>query len=386
MVKNSNGITGTLTDLVKTMVLKNLNVKQIQNELEKKGIIKDYHYVNALVFRIKKRELKNQVQTQPATIQTAQTQPTTLKTTVTQQQPITNASYILSSEDLKKLIPSDNGFIDSDSLIEDLIKAYEYNLNASDSEEKLNIKLYGETGTGKTEAGVYLAHKLKLPLWNYTFNGETTTEQLLGYKDLITDTDGNLKTIWRDGILTKAVRNGGVLLLNELNACTSQIAFCLFSLLEKSRILILTDNNNEIIKANKNLFIIATLNLNYEGTNALNTALDSRLNTPREIKYNEDVEKKLIKKGKILNKNLLDLAKKQRLAYYNREYTIPISTRELIIFSIHYKVYGLEKSTEFLLNKFTTEEEKKSIKDLIDLYFSRPIDKATDTEKTKESS
>jgi MoxR-like ATPase len=278
------------------------------------------------------------------------------------------AEYISSlSDEMKQHIPDENGYVDETGILGELEQAYKYNFLAKDTTEKFNFCFIGETGTGKTQCAVSFAHKINVPCYHVTFNGAITPEQLIGFQKLIINKDGIQEQVWQDGILTKFVRNGGVIILDEVNACPNEIAFVLFPLLDKLRKLDLLECNGEVVKAHKGFFVIGTMNPDYAGTNDLNVALASRFNQPRYFDYSVKVEKALVKQGRILNDAMVELARKQRIRWEQGEFTKPISTRDLVVFKTSYDVFGEEKALLNLCNHFKTNEEKKAIAELYEL-------------------
>jgi MoxR-like ATPase len=85
---------------------------------------------------------------------------------------------------------------------------YDYSL-----ENKMNVLIEGDAGTGKTTPAMAYASKRKMNFFAVPSNNALDFTQLTG--GLFPDSKGELK--WIDGAITKIVREGGVLLINELN-------------------------------------------------------------------------------------------------------------------------------------------------------------------------
>ena len=213
-----------------------------------------------------------------------------------------------------------------------------------------NVLIYGDAGMGKSHIARFFAFKNKLPYKRLNLNGATTPEQLVG--QFIPN--GSQRTFkWVDGWLTTFMRNGGVLVLDEINMAQADILALLNPILDRERTLVLTEKDGEVIKAHKDFFVISTMNLNYEGTKPLNESLKDRFNLILEFDYDDNIDKKLIKSQKIL-----DYASKIRTAHQNCELTTPLSTRTLINFERNIDFFGEKIAFTLLLNRFEKHERK----------------------------
>ena len=77
---------------------------------------------------------------------------------------------------------------------------------------RIPVLLKGPTGTGKTRFVGYMAHKLNRPLITISCHEETSSTDLIG-RFIIKGAE----TIWMDGPLTKAIKIGAILYLDEIN-------------------------------------------------------------------------------------------------------------------------------------------------------------------------
>lgn len=231
-------------------------------------------------------------------------------------------------------------------------KAIKYNIaNSGKVPELYNILLIGDTGVGKSHCARFMAWKLKLPYKRINLNGATTPEDLVG--QFVPSGERDKPFVWVDGWLTKFMRHGGILVLDEINMAQADILAILNSVLDRERSLVLTHKDGEIIQAHKNFIVISTMNLHYEGTKPLNEALRDRFNLTLEFNYDSNVEKELIS-----NKNILDFAEKLRIAYLNSELMTPVSTRSLMFFQTNLRVLGKYIAEEIFFNRFDTNERK----------------------------
>ena len=120
---------------------------------------------------------------------------------------------------------------------------------------QLPVLLIGETGVGKTLAIRHLAHETRNGLRRVNLNGMTTVDEFVG-KLMINEAG----TYWSDGVLVQAMQAGDWLLIDEINACLPEIAFCLHSLLDDDRMIVLTEYDGRVIRPHPNFRLFATMN------------------------------------------------------------------------------------------------------------------------------
>lgn len=137
-------------------------------------------------------------------------------------------------------------------------------------EATLNFLIAGPPGTGKTEGLRFLAQDAHLPFWN--IQGESLDPMALF--GAWTQKKGG-ESVFEEGTLVQAIRHGGILLFDELNAFPQDVQIRLNSLLDDRRTLYLRETG-EMIKANPELVIFATMNPPGGGTHDLIPQLKSR--------------------------------------------------------------------------------------------------------------
>ncbi|MDD5135742.1 MAG: HEAT repeat domain-containing protein, partial [Candidatus Omnitrophica bacterium] len=169
------------------------------------------------------------------------------------------------------------------------------------------VLLVGESGVGKTSIVRYLASITNRGFRRFNLNGQTEKTELIGgYRP---DGDGNFK--WVDGMLMHAMRDGHILVLDEINLAESQVLERINSLLDDDRHLTIPERNNtywldagkydlklkemmekenldaakagemlagqNIFRINENFRLVATMNpVEYAGRNILSPALMNR--------------------------------------------------------------------------------------------------------------
>lgn len=133
--------------------------------------------------------------------------------------------------------------------------------------------LIGETGTGKTTVVREMAKEKGKVLIRISVNGSMGVEEILGKWLVNAGT-----TVWQDGILTMALREGHWVVMDEINAALPEILFVLHSLLDDDRKIFLPEKDNEIVYPHADFRFFATMNPpeEYAGTKDMNKALLSR--------------------------------------------------------------------------------------------------------------
>jgi MoxR-like ATPase len=147
-------------------------------------------------------------------------------------------------------------------ILERLRKAFQYNRAAvTVGKVPFNVMLQGPPGTGKTYAVKKFAEETQLPYYFVPADPNVmSTDELLGYKEIATDSQGRTQTLWHDGTITKAARNGGILHIDEFSLLDGEIQARLHELFDAQRRLSLEGITSETIKAHPDLFVVVTLN------------------------------------------------------------------------------------------------------------------------------
>lgn len=188
--------------------------------------------------------------------------------------------------------------------------------------------LIGETGTGKTSAIKELAYLLKQRYTRISLTGYTTPDELIGSKSV---KDG--ATYYEDGILTKAMKEGHIVVLDELNAITPDTSFIIHSLIDDERKIALP--NGDIITPAPEFRVFATINPDYEGTKSLNRAFLDRFGVLITVNTAKpEIERKILQDRAGIDEDtaarLVALAWLNRKAYAERKTLTYISTRSLL--------------------------------------------------------
>jgi len=123
---------------------------------------------------------------------------------------------------------------------------------------QLPLLIKGPTGCGKSQLVSYMAEKLNTPLIQVACNEDTSSADLLG-RFLIKGSE----TIWQDGPVTRAAREGAILYLDEIAEARQDVVVALHPLTDHRRELYL-DRINEVVVAPKSFMCVASFNPGYQ--------------------------------------------------------------------------------------------------------------------------
>lgn len=123
---------------------------------------------------------------------------------------------------------------------------------------KLPLLIKGPTGCGKTRFVAHMASKLGLPLHTVACHDDLTAADLVG-RHLIVDG----QTVWSDGPLTRAVREGGICYLDEVVEARKDTTVVLHPLADDRRILPI-DRTGEILAAPPSFMLVVSYNPGYQ--------------------------------------------------------------------------------------------------------------------------
>jgi nitric oxide reductase NorQ protein len=116
----------------------------------------------------------------------------------------------------------------------------------------------GPTGCGKSQFVSAMAEKLNRPLVKVSCNEDTTASDLIG-RFLIK----NMETCWQDGPVTRAIRTGAILYLDEVAEAREDVIVVLHSLTDHRRELYI-DRLNETLQATNSFMCVASFNPGYQ--------------------------------------------------------------------------------------------------------------------------
>src|SRR5690349_19207103 len=123
---------------------------------------------------------------------------------------------------------------------------------------RLPLLLKGPTGCGKTRFVSHMAARLGLKLHTVSCHDDLTAADLTG-RYLLRGGD----TVWVDGPLTRAVREGGICYLDEVVEARKDVAVVLHPLTDHRRVLPL-DRTGELLEAPDDFMLVVSYNPGYQ--------------------------------------------------------------------------------------------------------------------------
>jgi cobaltochelatase CobS len=238
----------------------------------------------------------------------------------------------------------------------------------------LPVLLIGETGVGKTQAVRYLAWKTNNGLRRVNLNGATTVDEFLG-KMLINEQG----TYWVDGVLVNAMQAGDWILLDEINACLPEIAFCLHSLLDDDRMVVLMEYDGRIVRPHPDFRLFASMNPSeegrYSGTKTLNEALLDRFPIVIRMDYlseDEEVQAVVAQSGNTdedVVRRMVRAANDIRAAIRNEKIFGSFSTRRVIDWARMALSFSVREAARYAVVSKQSAYDAEAVQDIVDNYF-----------------
>jgi nitric oxide reductase NorQ protein len=124
---------------------------------------------------------------------------------------------------------------------------------------RLAIMLKGPTGCGKTRFVEYMAHRLGRPLFAVACHEDLTSSDLVGRYLLV---DG--ETVWVDGPLTRAVREGGFCYLDEIVEARQDTTVVIHPIADHRRELTLERRGGLTEEASEGFCLVVSYNPGYQ--------------------------------------------------------------------------------------------------------------------------
>lgn len=256
----------------------------------------------------------------------------------------------ISAETVASLTPSQE--VAESYVHRDIKGVYDFDVLDFARAEQLNILLSGPTGSAKSHLFRAYGAARRMAVATVSCNGASDPTQWFGSYRPIPNDSGGTEFIWCDGIITAALRSGGVVFLDEINFLRPDIAASLHQLL-RERELILLDKGNEVVKAHPNTLICAALNIGseYTGVAELNAALQNRFALQIEWDYDPKVEAQLIE-----NRILRRLSDALRLSVQEGALSTPCPTNALQEFEVAATRFGTDWAISAFVCRYRADE------------------------------
>ncbi len=236
------------------------------------------------------------------------------------------------------------------------------------------VYISGLSGNGKTFMVEQAAAKLNREFIRVQINPETDEDDLLGGFRLV-----NGETVFAKGPVLKAMENGAILLLDEIDRATNKI-MCLQGILEGKPVLV--KKTGEVVKPADGFNVIATANTKGKGSEDGRFTAASIIDEAFLERFTISVDQRFASPGiekKILNKHfdkfgasdpeftnkLIDWADIIRKTFYDDGVDEVISTRRLCHIVQTYSIFkDRMKAINLCINRFDDD----TIEAFLDLY------------------
>ena len=238
-----------------------------------------------------------------------------------------------------------------------------------------NILLKGPTGSGKTKLAETLSDEVRRPMHQVNCSVDLDTESLLGFKTIQTNEEGQQEIVFIDGPVIKAMKQGHILYIDEINMAKPETLPILNGVLDYRR-QITNPYTGEVIKAAPGFNVIAAINEGYVGTLPMNEALKNRFIVIEVDYIDRDILKTVIKEQSRLQDDKVieqiikfneDLRTMTKQGQISEE---AASIRALIDLSDLATVIPIERAIKrTIIDKLEDEREQQAIINAIELNF-----------------
>lgn len=237
-----------------------------------------------------------------------------------------------------------------------------------------NLLLKGPTGSGKTRLADDLADTFNQRMYSINCSVDVDIEALLGFKT-IEYNEGRQEVVFIDGPVVKAMKEGAILYIDEINMAKPEVLPILNAALDYRRTMT-NPLTGEVIVGDDDFLVISAINVGYVGTMPMNEALLNRFNVI-EIDYvaGQQLKDILISQSLQQDDDTLealtsfhqDLVTMTKQGQISKE---PSSVRSLIDFADLSTKIPLERAVyRSIIDKLDNEQEKKAILNAVKLHF-----------------
>ena len=241
-----------------------------------------------------------------------------------------------------------------------------------------NLYVYGDTGCGKTTHLEQVCAVLNREIMRINPHDGITREMFLGGMKLI-----NNETIFVEGALPLAMRNGRILLVDEISFLPPNLTAILNPIGEKGGKLYIPETS-EWITPQPGFCIFATDNTggkgdrtgNYTGTEVQNTATLDRFAFCLKMDYLPREKEEEILRNRFPNQSpdeiqrMLKLAQEIRSAFSRGELSLTLSTRKLIkFFNQRENNFSTQEALNNTILSWLDEDDENLVKTMIDRLY-----------------
>lgn len=151
-----------------------------------------------------------------------------------------------------------------------------------------NLMTQGGTGCGKTMAIYEFGRLISQPICRIVGGVGVEWDDFQGMLSVRTTPSGGTETHFIDGQLTKAMRHGCILYIDEINFIKESVLSQLNDILDAGHMVVSQNagmSGAEVIHAHPDFRVVASMNPNYAGTSPLNQATRRRFSHTLDFDY-----------------------------------------------------------------------------------------------------
>ncbi|NWK83722.1 MoxR family ATPase [Staphylococcus sp. GSSP0090] len=238
-----------------------------------------------------------------------------------------------------------------------------------------NILLKGPTGSGKTKLAETLSETMHRPMHQINCSVDLDAESLLGFKTIQTNENGTQEIVFIDGPVIKAMKEGHILYIDEINMAKPETLPILNGVLDYRRKLT-NPFTGEVVNAAPGFNVIAAINVGYIGTLPMNEALKNRFVVIQVDYIDGDILSDVIKQQSQLSDDTMiqkiikfneDLRTMTKQGQISEE---AASIRALIDLSDLATIMPIERAIQrTIIDKLEDEREQQAILNAVELNF-----------------
>ncbi len=220
-----------------------------------------------------------------------------------------------------------------------------------------------------------LSEVVDTPMHQVNCSVDLDTESLLGFKTIKTNTEGQQEIVFVDGPVIKAMKEGHILYIDEINMAKPETLPVLNGVLDYRR-QITVHTLGEVIKAVPGFNVIAAINEGYVGTLPMNEALKNRFVVIHVDYIDGDILKNVIKEQSLLqddkqieqiikfNEDLRTMSKQGQISEEAASIRALLDLCDLIT------VMPVERAIKrTIIDKLEDEREQQAIYNAVELNF-----------------